>query len=110
MPGYGLAFVLVGASPGGHGLSLVDVLRQLVLLFMVSRREHAGTRNVGDRVPAATAQDDGAADGDRRVDQRAGDVHSVGGPVATDQRRPNDRAGFIEVPLTGAAHRPARAM
>ena len=57
------------------------------LLRQAARGQHTGPSGVGDRVTTTAAQDDRAADGDRRADQRPGDVYPVGGPVAADQRR-----------------------
>ena len=82
----------------------------LVFSASAPRRQHAGSGRVGDRVAAAAAQDDRAANRDHRADQRPDDVHPVAVQSPLTSAGPNERAGFIEAPLTGAAHSPASAM
>jgi hypothetical protein len=64
------------------------------------------------RIATATAEDHGTADRDDRADQRTSHVHHTQSALQSPLTRagPNERAGFIEVSLTGAAHSPARAM
>ena len=65
---------------------------------------------MGDRVSAAAPQDYGAPDRDHGAEQRAATYTQYAVQSPLTNAGPNERAGFIEAPLTGAAHRPARAM
>ena len=102
--------VRVGSSPGA---TTFPASISLASFAFSAARPGVSTPDsgcVGDRVAATAAEDQRTPDRDRRAYQRADDVHPVAVQSPLTSAGPNDRAGFIDVPLTGADHSPASAM
>ena len=126
-----------GTEPIAHGLNFEDqpaleLPRSLCLIFLgldsgglphhgrcpgrallrgeAALVQHPGPGGPGDRVAAASPQDVGERDRDHRPGERPDDVDPVAREITADEGGPDERAGFIETPLTGAAQRPASAM
>jgi hypothetical protein len=58
----------------------------------------------------ASPQDEGASDRDRRAEDRADHIDPIVEKFPSTRSGPKDLAGFIDAPLIGLDHRPARMM